>query len=149
MRELFTEQSLVVVLTEHEHERIGCQPLARFTERHARHLSSARPQIDAGAGPAELEGSLREPEMRIDFERARMHPERPTLASGPFMAVDDQHTHAPARELDRHHQARRACTHDQHVRIHEWKLPEVHDDGNPRSTTDRLFAAANFRRRNG
>ena len=90
---------------------------AGLAQRHARHLAALRPDVRAGALLAEFQRALDDAELRVDFQRARLHAQRPRLQRRPGMPVDDHGTHAAPRELVGEHQPGRAGADDQDVRV--------------------------------
>src|SRR5262249_15215716 len=92
--------------------------LADIAQRNARRPAPFRPHIGAAALPAERERPLRDAELRVDFERARLHSHRPRLLRGPRMVVYDCRAHTAPSELIGEHQPGRLCSHDQYISVH-------------------------------
>src|SRR5439155_25242493 len=91
--------SFVVVLAEDENVRIRSHAPAGVAQRDVRHHPTFRPDVGAVPPLSELERALDDPELRVDFERARLHAERPRLTRRPGVAVDDPRADAPPAEL--------------------------------------------------
>ncbi len=111
----FSEQPLVVVLTQDQKKRIRTQITPDVTERYACSASPFDPHVCAGRARAQLEGTLDNPEVGVDLEGARLHPEGLRLDRRAGVPVDDQRANAATPELIPEHQPGRAGTDDKHV----------------------------------
>src|SRR6266480_4302181 len=121
--EMVAHDPLVVVLAQHQDKGKRTDALPDVTQRDARRPLSFRPHIGAVAAAAHLERTLRDPELGVDLERARMHRHRPRLLCRPGMPVHDQRVDPAAPELIGEHQSGGAASHDQYVRIHVGRGP--------------------------
>lgn len=65
---------LVVVLAENENERVWTQRSPGLAQGYVGHLAPFRPKVCARAALAELERPLDDAELRVDLQRARLHP---------------------------------------------------------------------------
>src|SRR5439155_15347221 len=134
--EVLAHDPLVVVLAEHQDEGKRAHALPDFAQRDARRPLSLRPHVGAVAAAAELERTLRDPELGVDLEGARMHRHRARLLRRPGMPVYDHGAHAAPSELVGEHQSGRAGPNDQHIRIHAtrtaaWSGPPPRRAGSP------------------
>jgi hypothetical protein len=116
--ELRAHDVLIVVLAKHQHERKRAEALADVADRDACAPASVRPHVGGGGAGAERERLLDDAHLRIDLHRARLHGHRPRLLSRAGVAVDDDGLDAAAGELVGEHQAGRAGTDDENVRVH-------------------------------
>ena len=114
----FTEQPFVVVLSQDQNERIGAQLAPDVPERHARRRATLRPQVGARAAFAEIERTLDDAKMGINFQRTRLDAQRSGLEGGPGVPVDDHRSDAAAPELIGEHESGRSGSNDENVSIH-------------------------------
>ena len=122
----------VVVLAEDQNERIRSHGSPGFAKRDTPHPPPLRPHVCACAGLAELECPIDDTELRIDFQGARLHAQRPRLKRRSGMPVDDQRTHAAPPELIGEHQPGRASSDDQNVGIHRRPPQRENESKTPR-----------------
>ena len=113
-----TEQPFVVVLPQDQQEGEWAQVAADVAQRHACPEAALRPQVGAGGALAELERLVRDAQLRVDFQRARLHAQRPGLQRRPGVPVNDLRSHAAATELVGKHQSGRSGADDQHIGLH-------------------------------
>src|SRR5213083_448238 len=114
---------LVVVLAQHQDKGKRADALPDVAQRDARRPLSFRPHIGAVAAAAQLERTLRDPELGVDLERTRMHRHRPRLLRRPGMPVYDHGAYAAPSDLVGEHQPGGAASDDQYVRIHLGRGP--------------------------
>ena len=112
------EQPLIVVLPQDQQKRERAQVAADVAQRHACRATTLCPQVGAAGALAEFERLLRDAQLRVDLQRARLYAQRPGLQCRPGVAVDDLRAHAAAAELIGQHQSGRSGTDDEHIGVH-------------------------------
>jgi hypothetical protein len=123
--QVLAHDAFVVVLTEHQDVRERAQVLAHVVEWDTRLQPPVRPHVRAVAGATQLERSLRQPELRVDLERARVHGHGSRLQSRTAMTIDDHRANAAPAQLIRQHQPGRACPNDKDISQHAHLLDKL------------------------
>jgi len=113
------EEDFVRVLAEHQDVGVRAEALADVTKRYPGLVSALGPHVHAASLPAEREGALGDPELRVDFEGACLHRHRPRLLRGTAVAVDDPRVDATSTQLVGKHQAGGTGADDKDIDIHE------------------------------
>ena len=90
LSEFRPHDALVVVLAEHQDERIGAEVLADVADRDTRLPFPVGPQIGGGGDLAERERLLDQSHPGVDLQGAGLHADRARLLRRPGMAVDDR-----------------------------------------------------------
>ena len=120
--QLLPHDPFVIVLAENEDIRVRSYALACFAQRNPRSFPAFRPDVGARAVLAELEGTVDDPELGVDLERARLYTQRPCLECRPRMAVYDRRAHTPPAELIGQHQAGRTGADNEDIGIRLTRL---------------------------
>lgn len=101
------EQALVVVLPQDQQERKRAQIAPDIAERHTRAAAAVGPQVGSARATTRGQRRFGDAELGVDFERARLHAERPGLDRRACMAIYDHAADAASRQLIGQHEAGR------------------------------------------
>ena len=111
------QEPLVLILRKDVQERVGRQVRADAAERNTRRGLALHPQIDGGNLVARRDHRLREIELPVEFERARLHRQRARGGAGLGGLVDDADLDAEFCQPKRQHQTGRPGADDQNVAL--------------------------------
>ena len=116
-RKTLAQQALVLVLREDQHERERRRTRAECAELDVRDAPAADPQVRRVEADRCFDHGVRDAELAIELERARMHDERARRRCRGGSLVDEAHAHAGFREPQREHEAGRTGTRNQDVDV--------------------------------
>lgn len=106
---------LVCVLRKDQDVRIRTDISADVAKRGARHVATGHPQIYLGDGAAACDDAVRDPDLAIELERARLDGNGTRGRRRLGKLIDDSQAHPQPCEPQRQHQARRSCPDDEDV----------------------------------
>ena len=112
------EESLGLVLAQHQDVRVGAQVATDVADRYARLVLAVRPQVGTRRPGTVGHRRCGQPSLGEDLERARLHADRPCLLGGTGVTVDDEGADTAPDQVVREHQAARSCADDQYLRFH-------------------------------
>ena len=111
--EMVDEHPLMRVLRIHEREGEGAQSLADGVDPDASPWSTADPEIDGGYLDAARNGVVRDSDLPVELERARLDGQRSRRRSRPFGAIDDPDRYSEPRQPEGEDESRRAGADDE------------------------------------
>ncbi len=123
------QEALVLVLRKDLRIRKRTQTEAHLTEDGSRHLVAGHPEIRSEDLSSTLDHRVRQADLAVQLERARLHGQRARRRPRPRRPVDDSHAHAQPRQPQSQHQARRACADDEDVSLAYRHIPAVRGFG--------------------
>src|SRR6476646_3841902 len=126
---MVAEHPLMRVLRIHEREGDGTQSLADGVDADTSPWSAAHPEIDRRYLDAARHSVVRDSDLPVQLERARLDGQRSRRRSRSVRAIDDADRHPEPREPECEDESRRAGTDDEHGAVlrlthgrHSWNV---------------------------